>query len=203
MSILHPEFTNFVGWAKRSVPIIKMDRSNTVEYRRAYVPGACYFFTVVTERRKPLLIDHIGRLRKAFRQILTKHPFEVQAIVILPDHLHTIWKLPEEDEDYSSRWKKIKRIFSTGFPSRAHTDSQKNKREKGTWQRRFWEHLIRSEEDWTNHLDYIHYNPVKHGYVNQVKEWPYSSFHRMVKRGWYPESWGTKVSKKVLEMNSE
>ncbi|WP_308366195.1 MULTISPECIES: transposase [unclassified Microbulbifer] len=174
-----------------------------MDYRRAYVPGACYFFTVVTGHRQPLLVDHIDRLRKAFRQVHAKHSFEIQAVVVLPDHLHTIWKLPNNDLDYSTRWMKIKRIFSTGLPSTARTASQKSKREKGVWQRRFWEHLIRDEQDWGNHLDYIHYNPVKHGYVTRVKDWPYSSFHRLVEKRWYTKDWGSKISDMVRGMHFE
>ncbi|SHF09829.1 putative transposase [Microbulbifer donghaiensis] len=174
-----------------------------MEYRRAYLPGACYFFTVVTDRRQPLLVDYIDRLRHAFRQVRNKHPFEIQAIVVLPDHLHTLWKLPRGDHDYSSRWMKIKRSFSAGLPATGLRESQRAKREKGIWQRRFWEHLIRDEEDWQRHLDYIHYNPVRHGYVRRAREWPYSSFHRLVAQGWYTEDWGSEVSDTVLDMQFE
>lgn len=174
-----------------------------MDYRRIYRPGACYFFTVVTQDRHPLLISHIDRLRNAFHQVRSRHPFQIQAIAVLPDHLHAIWQLPKGDDDFSSRWMKIKRLFSSGLHSPFRTESQRSKREKGIWQRRFWEHLIRDDEDWQNHFDYIHYNPVKHGYVSRIRDWPHSSFHRMVEKGWYPEDWGMHVPPQIADMNFE
>jgi len=156
-----------------------------MEYRRYYEPGARYFFTVVTANRNPLLIENIDRLRAAFKTCINRHPFEVEAIVVLPDHLHTIWKLPEGDVDFSKRWMVIKRCFSSGLPTVKISKSKTNKREKGIWQRRFWEHYIRDENDWRNHMDYIHFNPVKHGYVDCPKDWPHSSFQQAVDKGWY------------------
>ena len=160
-----------------------------MDYRRLYIPGGCYFFTVVTEDRRPVLIDQIDRLRAAFRAVLEKDPWEIDAIVVLPDHLHTLWRLPEGDVDYSLRWMLIKRNFSSGLPAQARTRSKTSKREKGIWQRRFFEHAIRGEEDWRRHMDYIHYNPVKHGYVVHPAEWPYSSFRTMVAKGLYAADW--------------
>ena len=156
-----------------------------MQYRRFYQSGARYFFTVVTENREPLLIENIERLRAAFRLCLSRYPFEIEAIVVLPDHLHTVWRLPEGDANFSKRWMVIKRKFSAGLPSRVVSDSKTNKREKGVWQRRFWEHCIRDENDWRQHVDYIHFNPVKHGYVSAPQDWLYSSFNQAVSKGWY------------------
>ena len=156
-----------------------------MEYRRFYQPGARYFFTVVTANRKPLLIDNIARLRAAFKMCMTRYPFEIEAIVVLPDHLHTIWRLPEGDADFSTRWMVIKRQFSSGLPQATVSQSKLKKREKGIWQRRFWEHCIRNEDDWRRHVDYIHFNPVKHGYVSVPNDWLYSSFQQAVEKGWY------------------
>ena len=156
-----------------------------MQYRRFYQSGARYFFTVVTENREPLLIENIERLRAAFRLCLSRYPFEIEAIVVLPDHLHTVWRLPEGDGDFSRRWMVIKRKFSAGLPSRVVSDSKTKKREKGIWQRRFWEHCIRDENDWRRHVDYIHFNPVKHGYVSAPQDWLHSSFNQAVRKGWY------------------
>ncbi len=155
------------------------------QYRRLYQPGAKYFFTVVTELRQPLLIENIERLREAFRLCRERYPFEIEAIVVLPDHLHTVWHLPKGDADFSKRWMVIKRYFSTGFPQANVSQSKIKKREKGIWQRRFWEHHIRDENDWRRHIDYIHFNPVKHGLVNSPQEWEYSSYQRALEKGWY------------------
>ena len=138
-----------------------------MEYRRFYQSGARYFFTVVIENRKPILIDNIERLRAAFRLCLSRYPFAIEAIVVLLDHLHILWKLPEGDLDFSRRWMVIKRKFSSGLPIGAISASKAKKREKGIWQWRFWEHYIRDEDVWRHHVDYIHINPVKHGYVSK------------------------------------
>ncbi len=123
-------------------------------------------------------------------------------MVVLPDHLHCIWRLPENDDDFSTRWRLIKHYFS-----RAHAGdagaldvSRRSKDEKALWQRRFWEHLIRGEEDWRRHMDYVHYNPVKHGYVAAPVDWPYSTFARSVKKGWYPPDWGTKEPDSIRDL---
>ena len=161
-----------------------------MEYRRYYQPGGTYFFTVVTQNRQPLLIEHIDRLRTAFWHCMQRYPFTIEGIVVLPDHLHTIWQLPDKDDNFSIRWMVIKRKFSAGFQTEFVSASKQAKREKGIWQRRFWEHRIRDAEDWRRHLDYIHYNPVKHGYCSIPAAWPYSSFHRAVKQGLYDVDWG-------------
>ena len=159
-------------------------------YRRAFQPGGCYFFTLVTEQRRPLLIDNIDRLRRAFRVGIERRPLQIDAIVVLPDHLHTLWRLPEGDTDFSTRWIHIKRCFSAGLQAPRVSSSKRRKREKGIWQRRFWEHLIRDEADWRRHMDYIHYNPVKHGYCVVPADWPYGSFRRCVADGLYAPDWG-------------
>jgi putative transposase len=162
--------------------------------RRPHDAGFRYFFTVVTHERRPILVAEIERLRSAFRRTIERHPFRLEAIVILPDHLHTMWMLPEADADFSRRWMVLKRMFSTGLADPASVSpSLAKKREKGIWQRRFWDHAIRDEEDRQLHLDYIHYNPVKHGYCSAPLEWPYSSFRRFVKRGQYEAEWGRKA----------
>jgi putative transposase len=154
-------------------------------YRRLYIPGACYFFTVVTHDRSPLLINNIDRLRTSFQYAQQRLPFTIEAIVILPDHLHCLWTLPENDKDFSSRWRLLKYYFARGI------ETLNNKRkEKPIWQRRFWEHLIRNEADWCRHMDYIHYNPVKHGLASSPREWQFSSFSRCVKEGLYDTNWG-------------
>jgi putative transposase len=160
-------------------------------YRRNFVPGATYFFTVnLAERRLPLLTDNIGSLRAAFRQTRSRHPFTIDAIVILPDHLHAIWTLPPEDADFAARWRLIKSAFSRSLPAEeVVTPSRCRKGERGIWQRRYWEHTLRDEQDYVRHIDYIHFNPVKHGHVADVRKWPYSSFHRFVRLGLYPENW--------------
>ncbi len=162
-------------------------------YRRAFQPGGCYFFTVACESRlnNRLLVEHIDQLRSAFRYVRDRHPFCTEAIVIGPDHLHCIWRLPDKDSDYSLRWNLIKGHFSRHLPRlESVSRSRQNKRERGIWQRRFWEHQIRVEDDRSHHLDYIHWNPVKHGWVDRVSDWPYSSFHRYVQAGYYPTDWG-------------
>lgn len=164
------------------------------DYRRHYRPGARYFFTVVTDRRQPLLIEHLGRLREAIRLGLERYPFAIEAIVVLPDHLHTIWRLPEGDCNFSTRWRVIKRKFSAGLPAGSLSPSKAAKRERGVWQRRFWEHCIRNEGDWRRHVDYIHYNPVKHGLAHAPSEWPYSSFRQAVAKGWHAPNWAGSVA---------
>ncbi len=160
-------------------------------YRRYRVKGGTYFFTVsLVERKRKLLTEHIDLLRDAFRTVKKDHSFQIDAIVVLPDHLHTVWTLPEEDDDFSLRWRQIKSAFSRNIETGERISKSRNqKQERGIWQRRFWEHAIRDERDFANHLDYIHFNPVKHKLVKRVIEWPYSSFHRYVRLGMYPFDW--------------
>jgi putative transposase len=160
-------------------------------YRRNLVTGGTYFFTVnLADRRWSLLTENVELLRAAFRYTRRCHAFTIEAIVILPDHLHVVWTLPPEDSDFATRWRLIKTAFSRGLhPTERVSASRSRKRERGIWQRRFWEHTIRDDDDFARHLDYIHFNPIKHGYVERVQDWPFSSFHRMVRVGWYPPEW--------------
>lgn len=161
-------------------------------YRRNYVPGGTFFFTVnLLERKQTLLIDHIDKLRASFKTVLTRHAFIIDAIVILPDHLHAVLTLPPGDSDFSNRWRKIKAGFSQSIsPNECLSKSRQSKSERGIWQRRFWEHTIRDETDLQQHIDYIHFNPVKHGYCNKAIDWPYSSFQRFLDNNLYPKDWG-------------
>ncbi len=160
-------------------------------YRRNLVPGGSYFFTVnLLDRRSTLLTDHVQLLRDAFRYTQLNHPFAIDAIVVLPDHLHAIWTLPEGVSEFALRWRLIKAAFSRALPSGEYVSrSRATKGERGVWQRRYWEHTVRDECDLARHVDYIHFNPVRHGYANEVWQWPYSSFRRMVRLGVYPRDW--------------
>ncbi|WP_341327909.1 transposase [Methylotuvimicrobium sp. KM2] len=162
-----------------------------VSYRRNRVAGGTYFFTVTLQKRnRSLLVDYIEDLRESVRDVRREHPFHIEAWVVLPEHLHAIWTLPPEDRDYSMRWKRIKRQFTNSLVE-AGVAVKKNRRgEYDLWQNRFWEHTIRNESDLNRHFDYIHYNPVKHGLVTRVRDWPYSTFHRYVKAGIYRADWG-------------
>jgi putative transposase len=164
-------------------------------YRRNFISGGSFFFTVnLADRRLSLLTTHIDILRMVFRETHKRHPFTIDAIVVLPDHLHTIWTLPEGDADFATRWRLVKSGFSRGVaPDERVSASRAAKGERGIWQRRYWEHTIRNEEDFARHVDYIHINPVKHGLVSRVRDWHSSSFHRMVKLGIYPEDWAGDV----------
>jgi putative transposase len=170
-------------------------------YVRAYAPGGVYFFTVaLADRRSRLLLEEIGALRQAFGYVKQRLPFEVEAIVVLPEHLHAIWRLPEGDCDFSTRWMMLKGWFSRALPTtEARSTSRISKRERGIWQRRFWEHLIRDEADFERHLDYIHFNPVKHGHADSPSAWPYSSFRKLVARGWYELDWAAGDAVKQME----
>ena len=165
------------------------------DYRRARVAGGTFFFTVVTYDRQPLLTMDAVRtaLGNAIHRARTTLPFQAEAWVLLPDHLHCIWTLPPGDTDFSARWAVIKRHVSQHCAKDAAVSlsvSRRKRNERAFWQRRFWEHQIRDEADLTKHMDYIHWNPVKHGLVKSVKDWPYSTFHRHVGKGLYPLDWG-------------
>jgi putative transposase len=161
------------------------------QYTRSHVPGGTFFFTVaLLERRHNLLIDRIADLREVFRVVRSQRPFEIDAIVILPDHLHCLWTLPTDDPDYSTRWRLIKTRFGACVPPGERLSARRrSKGERGIWQRRFWEHTIRDEADYAAHVDYIHYNPVKHGYVTRAADWPHSSIHRFMEDGRIPADW--------------
>jgi putative transposase len=181
------------------------------EYQRAAIEGGTYFFTVVTNNRQPVLTHATVRqsLREGIQEVRQSLPFIIEAWVLLPDHLHAIWTLPEGDSNYQARWAIIKRAVSKRWINMTSDNSQNmvrkthptfassklnaslhKRKESGFWQRRFWEHAIRDEEDFHRHLDYIHWNPVKHGYVSSQMDWPYSTFHRFVAQGLYPANWG-------------
>jgi putative transposase len=160
-------------------------------YRRANINGGMFFFTVVlADRTSNLLVEEIDRLRKIYRTVQERRPFETIAICVLPDHVHALWALPENDRDFASRWNLIKGGFSRGLDAQPRSSSKVVKREKGIWLRRYWEHSIRDDADFERHVDYIHFNPVKHGYVTRVVDWPHSSFHRFVERGLLTADWG-------------
>jgi putative transposase len=160
-------------------------------YRRNRVPGGTYFFTVnLLERSNTLLVDRVDALRDAVRKVRAARPFHIDAWVVLPDHMHAIWTLPPDDTDYSARWKAIKIAFAKSLPkTESLSPVRAAKGERGIWQRRFWEHTIRDERDYAVHVDYVHINPVKHGLVDCVANWPYSSFHRWVAQGAYAADW--------------
>jgi len=160
-------------------------------YRRHFIAGGRYFFRVnLADRRLRLLVDHIDALRAAFYYARARHPFAIDAIVVLPDHLHAIWTLPEGDHDFPLRWRLIKASFSRSLPSgEPLSQSRLSKGEREIWQRRYWEHALQDENDFARHADYIHFNPVKHGHAQRVKDWQYSSFHCFVGLGVYPEDW--------------
>lgn len=166
------------------------------EYRRCRVDGGTYFFTVVTFHRLPIFIKEPARriLHQAWMETNQRFPFSTIAVCLLPDHLHCLWKLPEGDSNYSIRWKEIKRLFTKRYlkeigPGEERNFSRLKRNEAAIWQRRFWEHTILDEEDLELHLDYIHYNPIKHGYVGHTEDWPWSSFARYVKAGIYENDW--------------
>ena len=161
-------------------------------YRRAKQKGGTFFFTVALANRKSsLLTDHIDLFKTAYRRVWIERPFKSIAVCVLPDHLHVVWELPENDDDFSTRWQLIKRYFSYYFePAENRSLSKVKHREKGIWQRRFWEHQIRDDEDLNRCVDYVHFNPVKHGDVTRCVDWKYSSFHRYVRQGLLPEDWG-------------
>ena len=162
-----------------------------VEYRRNFVPGGTYFFTVALhDRTSSYLADHVGHLRLSIRTVKAKAPFEEIATVVLPDHMHVIWKLPRQDCDYPGRWKAIKSLFTRSLVKSGVALTKNPMGEYRLWQRRYWEHTIKDNNDLKIHIDYIHYNPVKHGCVDRVAAWPHSSFHRYVADGMLPEDWG-------------
>ncbi len=151
-------------------------------YRRYYLNGGTWFFTVNLKHRKSdLLIRQIAELRSAIRRVKNTKPFQIDAFVVLPEHLHCIWTLPENDCDFSSRWRELKKLFTKSIKCQE------------VWQPRFWEHTIRDEEDYRRHVDYIYINPVKHGWVTRVQDWPCSTFHRDVRSGVYPVDWAGEV----------
>lgn len=174
-------------------------------YRRLYIPGSIYFFTVVTYQRRKILTSDLARdiLRKAYHDTQEKYPFESLAICLLPDHLHCLWQLPENDFNFSIRWASIKGNFSRHYRQMGGEEGDRNSshiahREVAIWQRRFWEHCIRNEEDLQKHIDYTHFNPVHHGYVDEIEKWKWSTFHKYQRNGWYPKDWGEKIPDSLI-----
>jgi putative transposase len=162
------------------------------DYRRAWHPGGTYFFTVNLLQRQgnDLLIRHIETLRAVVKSVRLRHPFHIHAWVVLPEHLHCIIELPPGDFDFATRWRLIKSDFSKALPRAERLSAVRLRRgERGIWQRRYWEHLVRDERDYRAHMDYVHINPLKHGLVERVADWPYSTFHRLVAAGIYPADW--------------
>lgn len=177
-------------------------------WRRAYVPGGTFFFTLVTDQRRPIFASKSTRtlLGKIIRECQSTHPIDIRAIVLLPEHLHTIWCLPEGDTNYSGRWQWIKTQFTQRWLKSGGTEvsiaqGRKNDGRRGVWQPKFWEHTIQDEDDFERHFDYIHWNPVKHGHVRCPEDWPGSSFHRWVRAGVYPEHWGCGDRQKPLNFD--
>jgi REP-associated tyrosine transposase len=160
-------------------------------YRRAFVSGGSWFFTVnLFDRKSRLLTDEIEALREATRRTRQRYPFRIDAFVVLPDHLHSIWTLPPGDADFSTRWRLIKSHFARSIPKTEWLGPVRQARgERGIWQRRFWEHLIKDERDFQRHVEYCYINPVRHRHVTRVQDWPFSSFHRDVRAGVYPLDW--------------
>ena len=163
-----------------------------MRYRRAIIAGATYFFTVnLADRSRRLLVEQVADLREVVRQVRAAHPFNILTWCVLPEHLHAVWTLPPGDADDSLRWGLIKAGFSRRVPPGERIrNSRLAKGERGIWQRRFWEHLISDDLDLERHVDYTHFNPVKHGYAQAVRDWPWSSFHAYVRKGWLSENWG-------------
>ena len=162
------------------------------QYRRLWCPGGTYFFTVNLSQRgdNDLLLRHINELRSVVANVKRRHPFVIHAWVVLPDHMHCVIELPHGDADFATRWRLIKAGFSRLLSKTEYCPLNRKRRgERGIWQRRFWEHLIRDESDYRMHVDYVHINPLKHGLVECLKEWPYSTFHKWVKAGVYPIDW--------------
>ncbi len=158
-------------------------------YRRDQTAGGCYFFThVIADRTKPMLTEHIDLLRQAFQQVKRRYPFKLHALVVMPDHFHCVLELPAGDCRYPLRFMLIKMLFTRALLKSKQINH--NCPSKQIWQHRYWEHLIRDDQDFFNHLNYIHWNPVKHQIVNSVQEWPFSTFHYYVAIGWYPANWG-------------
>jgi putative transposase len=161
------------------------------DYRRNRVAGGTYFFTVnLLDRDRPLLVEHIEFLRASVRRVRELMPFHIDAWVVLPEHMHALWTLPQGDADFPRRWQAIKMAFSKRIAGAEALSASRRKRgERGIWQRRYWEHTIRDDRDYAAHMDYIHFNPVKHGLVTEVAAWPFSSFHKSVAMGFYPLAW--------------
>jgi putative transposase len=167
-----------------------------MRYRRVRTNGGTYFFTLVTHNRRKFLctLENVALLRSVLKTVMVRHPFTIDAMVIMPDHIHALWTLPEGDHDYAIRWSLVKSGFTRNCNEKCKgvlSASRIARKQQAVWQHRFWEHKIRDEADFECHADYIHYNPVKHGIAKTPADWKYSSFHRYVKEGIYPLDWGS------------
>jgi putative transposase len=167
------------------------------DYRRNYVPGGTYFFTCVTYQRRPILTTDLGRLclRHAIQTVQAEYPFTIVAIVLLPDHWHSVWTLPSNDSKYPLRWMRIKEEFTRAWLARGgfelpQSQSRAEHRQRGVWQKRYWEHTVEDEDDLKCCVDYTHWNPRKHNLVQRIRDWKWSSFHRYVQSGEYELDWG-------------
>jgi putative transposase len=172
-----------------------------MDYRRAWRPDGTYFFTVNLLQRQgnDLLIRHIDLLRRVVADVRRRHPFKIHGWVVLPEHLHCVIELPVGDADFATRWRLMKAGFSKGLPRTERLSKVRARRgERGIWQRRYWEHLIRDDADYRAHMDYVHINPLKHGLVKRVRDWPYSTYHRLVVQGVYPEDWAGGMESGVM-----
>jgi putative transposase len=178
------------------VPTKPFRQTRMSRYRRLRIEGGAFFFTLsLADRSSDLLVRQIERLRHAYAETEKRRPFDTVAICILPDHIHALWQLPNSDADYAARWSVFKSSFSRGIPAaKKRSISKIAKREKGIWQRRYWEHAIRDDADFERHVNYIHYNPVKHGLVTRVADWPFSSFHRYVAQGILSGDWAGDIT---------
>lgn len=179
------------------------------DYRRFRLEGGTYLFTVVTFQRRPILTTEVARrlLHLSWVETQNQFPFKTIAVCLMPDHIHCLWKLPEGDADYSTRWNRIKGFFSKKYLKEVGkvaelSSLQSKRREAGIWQRRFWEHTIQDGDDLDAHLDYIHYNPVKHGFVDKPVDWKWSSIHRFIQNGFYDNKWvgGDEGKLKLLDL---
>ncbi|MEN3112383.1 transposase [Uliginosibacterium paludis] len=179
---------------KRTLPLLPAAlHTRSMDYRRLWQAGGTYFFTVNLLRREgnDLLVRHIDRLRESVAWVRRRHPFIIHAWVVLPDHLHCIIELPSGDADFAVRWRLIKQRFSRGIPATESRSMTRVRRgERGVWQRRYWEHLVRDQADFDAHMNYVHINPLKHGLVSAVADWPFSTFHACVAAARYPRDWG-------------
>ena len=176
-----------------------------MRYRRILIEGASYCFTVVTHRRRPLFSDPltVQLLIDSIAAVRQRHPFKIEAQVILPDHLHALWTLPDGDARYATRWRLIKEAFTRAYchthivPER--TEVARARGEQPVWQRRFWEHMISNEREFADCLDYLHRNPVHHGLVSSPRDWPHSTIADWVERSVYEPTWGSDESPKLPE----
>ena len=201
MRYAYPNLLRTVAEGQRKQSYPSMLHHQPMRYRRTWQPGGTYFFTVnLADRSSRLLEAQVDALRNVVRRVKARHPFDILAWVVMPDHLHVLWKLPDGDSDNATRWALIKAGFSRAMPARERvSSSRRSKGERGIWQRRFWEHLITDEEDLSRHFDYIHINPVKHGHARRAADWPYSSIHRYIRAGWMTAEWAADPEEASVE----